>query len=737
MKVFLSDLRKHKWLWEVCNSNFKSLIDKRYYVFFYAYSEEQSDITVLDDTTLIVINESMYNLSDKIAQAAGVSPNIAYFQEPFDSDNTLFYLLLRFFISWNSEGTEDKRYEKLDKLFLDYKIKDLERINKQSASTTIGTFDIVSNSSLETALRRFIFKKQVINGLLKTCELLNTYFLGEHNKSFYSQVLTKVVKGVRNPNGGLIPEETGSMRYMIVGEKSVKGKNDEKLAEAKTLFRNGIDRDSIYKLTGWYNNAYDGKWRIKISDADFSLNMKNIKDYDLSDTQTIKLFVPRGQKKVDMVDVFENDNKTYKLLKSGYTGSLNQVVNHKLLFENYPQLATIPLFFGQYTNLENQSIAVKYYASDTPSYIYFRGQYEPNDKYILLHEIQHLIQHIEDFGNGGNPWFAELLQAVGGGDIRNYLLCYKKINEYFCTNIPLLANDGFKAELISHIEHSNVRLISPQNVRRMMLDKGSIKANCEMLSQIIQQYYTESEEGKAYRKFIEKNVSPDIYKLFLEINESVSKTKKKSKELSKKGWSDRALRRLFFNVYQSLAGEFESREVQQTTKIKPELKEYFQFYSSEVLQKKYINVLTNDGMPESDIKIFGGVETLKDKKYIIHLFDSVKAEPFLHELGHIVFDIVSEMQEFNMVADAYIENDASEKYDSIEHFFIECFLCYLIRLEIDKEMSENLKVGRKMMNFDKLDLLFNRIFLYEGSSVDYTQLESAQEYINELLKSMK
>ena len=119
----------------------------------------------------------------------------------------------------------------------------------------------------------------------------------------------------------------------------------------------------IYQQTGWFRGA-DGEWRTELDDS----SMKNN-----GTPEQLAAMIDSGKAK------------------------LGGVLYHPTLFEAYPQLRQIGVRFAKMPDEQMGS--------------YIRGKNEislnetlkdvPED--VFLHEIQHIIQNIENFASGNTP----------------------------------------------------------------------------------------------------------------------------------------------------------------------------------------------------------------------------------------------------------------------------------------------------------------------------------------------
>ena len=161
---------------------------------------------------------------------------------------------------------------------------------------------------------------------------------------------------------------------LLAGTKSfVSQKSDQvaelraQLATAKLMWANDESVEEIWRDTGWYFNAVDGKWRYEIPDTFATFTQ------DLASFQA---------------------DKEYRL---------EDVLNHTALYEKYPQLRDYTLVLdskmtpgsGMFYKNGGKRIDIAQQADTNPD------GHTPMQ--VLLHEVQHAIQEIESFSPGGSP----------------------------------------------------------------------------------------------------------------------------------------------------------------------------------------------------------------------------------------------------------------------------------------------------------------------------------------------
>lgn len=137
------------------------------------------------------------------------------------------------------------------------------------------------------------------------------------------------------------------------------------LGMAKKMDIKGIDRDTIWKNTGW-GRGIDGEWRFEIPDNKAVYSSKGLQEA-------------------------KQDNVTYK------TGKLPQGLIHQDLYENYPELADVKLIDHNFK--DSGGTAGMYLRSDPTLTLW--DSHIPKRK-VALHEGMHGVQGIEGFATGGS-----------------------------------------------------------------------------------------------------------------------------------------------------------------------------------------------------------------------------------------------------------------------------------------------------------------------------------------------
>lgn len=182
---------------------------------------------------------------------------------------------------------------------------------------------------------------------------------------------------VRNADGGVSDEELAALiaaakanlakasgrQYQIAGLNASTA-NYTAFNEAQTMRKKGKPIREIFEKTGWIYGR-DGKWRFVIPD------------------------------RLDLVD--------YTKLKNG-KAKLSEVYPHELLYKAYPWLKDIEVVVRNIDALGASDTTLKRIVL-SPGVVNGTEASEltRDSRTTLLHEIQHHIQHFEQFAEGGSP----------------------------------------------------------------------------------------------------------------------------------------------------------------------------------------------------------------------------------------------------------------------------------------------------------------------------------------------
>jgi hypothetical protein len=740
MKVFLNDIKKHDWLVKKIESKdwgetFLKLKNPNYFYFSYNNIEKESSINIVDFGSIYQVNEYTY----KRLRAS----HLGYMNEPFDSSNYLFYSILK-----SACDTEEEKGW-LKNIFIEYKSIDFDENKRNLKQIIKGSLDVNTRLSFSDALYKiFSINKEPVVGLCMVYDLIDQYTNNTFGKSIYGNYLFRFVRAIKNPNGGLIPEYSDStMRYLIIGEKATP--NDPQLEIAKKLYRERNTPYSIYLETGWYFSDIDNKWRKRISDDTFNIDINKLTQVG----QGVYYYIPEGydytqQFKPLVTDLVKQKTNVARAVIEGYNGRLGDYISFEEAYQYYPKLKDIYSVFALGVPYIDKGDYSYYFSPSIPYALVLINNDAEYDiekiKFVAIHEIQHYIQTIEGFAQGGNESMANLIDAVGGESVKSFYISLNAFQKRFsdvATLIPLQAYVDLHTE-ISNMQFKSYelrykdRMVSVQAYVNSILatfdnlisSTQSISYSANTISSFILTLYSMVEETKdVISTFVKEHIGEEYLELF---NESLQQSKKaldRDLKLIQKGWTPRDLYILNFLNYQALGGELEARFSEQTTKIPQELDGYFRLNTSETIDYNRIQVINNtifdDGNAEAGLETYQG-------KYIIHLPSSFSNSiNLLHESGHILYDFVKDK--------VILDDEASEKtilanFKSIEEYFCASFVDYIQRKNIEPSLTKDLDNEREVQNYNYFDSLFDSI-LFSEMKIDVEGLKIRLDFVNKML----
>ena len=233
------------------------------------------------------------------------------------------------------------------------------------------------------------------------------------------------------------------IRYQFIGEKGAAEADHaeevsvrlDNLSVARDMEAEKKDAKAIKMATGWERGA-DGKWRYEIADLkEFDRNgnllyRKHHPDYaryiELQD-KDLKNLLEDGEELTDKErEEYEALTKKYESDKFGgekldNIHTLEAYVDAPELFKAYPELKGVGLRFEDTGGNEAAayypiSSVIDFDGDDVGEIVVNTGKvsaYIPTKelKSIILHEIQHAIQVIEGFAEGGSPQYMKGLYS--------------------------------------------------------------------------------------------------------------------------------------------------------------------------------------------------------------------------------------------------------------------------------------------------------------------------------------
>jgi hypothetical protein len=684
MKVRIEDLKSYN-IYQYLPPLLQNLKAGEKYCFYYGTDYDYAKIIVIKDFIAINLNASLYkDVYDIVKGYKNADVFLAYFTNEIETRDGLFYLFLRKYVP---ENILNDFYAICN---------DTDTRNEIIVSNN-ASIQILSRENFISALAYFTHSDK-INLIGSIYDTVDSYLLNKNKKSLYGSHIKRVVQLVKH-DAGILLDEQGSVRYMVVGKNAELNKNQkDNLDKANLLLRSLYKVEDIYTQTGWYFSKEDGYWKSNISDFDARLD-----ETKMIEVNGIKFYRPTSCPISD-IDLATNIHNPDYLISNGYNGKLSDVLIHEKLYQAYPELIDYPLIF----TYQGQNI---FYKSDSyGGFININGNPNKNNILsILLHETQHAIQTIENFATGGNQTLAQFVIAMGGDKIRK---TFALINNFY-KFLNLRQNDDFFIRFRDAIQSIKVNTQSQslykEELKKMMLNFQVYTSNIKSISFYLFMLITETEvfnEGRII-EFLDSEYGFEMYDLLENLKDSVDARKKVEKTLKDEGLSNEDIEIYSFNTYQNLLGEQEARGTQHGMKIPANLSNYFVYNRWENSPTKSIAVIGGNYMVIDTAKIYGACEIGYDGRYILHFNKDMSSEPFLHELGHIVHDILVDEGFGDSIKEEYNSSLTSDTY---EEYFVNVFLGYLFENYNNSFIKEDLLLNTSKKSNKSIFTMLSNIF---------------------------
>ena len=219
-------------------------------------------------------------------------------------------------------------------------------------------------------------------------------------------------------------ESSNDIKYSMGGLKAETA-DKSALEKAMKLEKDGTDSEKIRKETGWFK-GYDGKWRFEIDNSELEFKT----DIEKNRAAAIELAKMKAKsaeiewKIVNDTATEAEENEYYsldeKMVQLRKWQKLSDVINHPKLFKAYPQLKDVNVYY------EISSLNRGLYSSKG-NVIRLNPMCPIGEqKEIIIHEIQHAIQRIEDFANGSS---LEYWENLGYSDEEAMAMYYNTAGE--------------------------------------------------------------------------------------------------------------------------------------------------------------------------------------------------------------------------------------------------------------------------------------------------------------------
>lgn len=712
MKIQRSDLDPKFWSMateeifaSVPMNLFELLGDKQFLSFHYEYDEVKGMILDIKNLKIVPsIDIKMYQ--NQPHNDKGVYYKVGFFQFPLDTQNSLLYQFLKYyFVTSKPKDKQEHATEKLSAYYSSAKAKDLEGIAFRRENTVYNNvFKVYGRDTFVSAVNRFVLAQgDVSDCVLAVADAIDYHCKGVKNKSLYGSMIEKIVMAIPNSEGGLVPDKLDRLRYLYVGENSFLSKEDKALDEAKEMFRNGDESGDIFTKTSWYFNRKDQKWRKRVSDVESSIATLP------SDSVFIKYGSKFSERSKDIYQYLNapngvNSEALNELLKSGWDVYLSDVFTHPTLYKHYPSLFKMPIFYASnsISSLKDNN-SYRFYYTPQGKYLCIVGN--PNEwdfKNVLLHEIQHAIQDIEGFATGGNTSISRLIQAIGGANVKNYFFIRKNIVEKY----KLKANQNGKYNFDNFSKHwSKFPFHSINNIT----EKEYYEDCTDAVDRLVSSYVSETAFTIVIKNYIDDD---EICKCLDTLADYTTKHANAKAKLMGQGFSEKDVHKMIHASYEALLGEVEARDVQNTYIMQEELQDYLLPITSEAILDENINVFFDktSSSPVIPAVVKGAVETTLEDKYIIHLFPNFSSRPLLHELGHILCDVIGKDIVAKRIFDSFGDQSIID-LGGTDEIFCELFLCYLSRQPFPSRVINDLRKGR--VDNDKFGCDKNALTIFE------------------------
>lgn len=674
MKISLEELKSHG-LYDKLPEKLKNLRSGEYYCFYYIPDSEKSSISIVRDFIAVTLNTSLYrDVFNVVKQAKTDNILLGYFTGKFETRDGLFYLMLNSF--FDREMVSDFYAYASDK-----------DTNNELRISNCASIDIHSRDSFCDALAYFTHPDK-LNTILSIYDIVDDFVKVNHKTTLYGGIIKRVVQMVTH-DSGVMAEENGELRFMTIGEKAILSEEQkEKLRTAKSLLRSLVGANDIYIQTGWYYNINDGLWRTNISDSESSLDETLVVKINDRVSLYKPPFCPVSQEQIAL-----NLKKTQYLLGLGYNGNLNGVLKHNNLFSHYPQLEAMSLFFA-YNDAET------FYFSDSEGYMNIQGNKGKNNILsVILHETQHAVQAIEGFATGGNTNFANFVIALGGKSVRMIFASISNFQKFITERIndETLFNSLKSAIQDIKAVSQNSQMLKSTILNELMTSYDVFRTTSNSVGFYLIYLISDTKvfnEG-AVIDFLEQHYGDGIYEMFELIKDAIDSANNASQKLLSEGFTKDDVQIINFNTYQNLLGEMEARGTQHQMRIPINLSNYFFLNEWEKSPTKSVSVIGGNYIFRDTKTIVGACEKALDGKYILHFKRDMSSIPFIHELGHIVHDILVERGFADVIKNEYEREIVSDDY---QEWFVNVFLGYVYHNYSDSLIGRDLSMDMGVKN---------------------------------------
>lgn len=692
------DLLRTYNLFDNLPPEFKELEERQFFVLYYNVNEEAINLNIFEYEIVQQVNVALYRgIHDRADKHGVLTLNIAYFKgDTYETRDGIFYMFLR---TYNDP-------EKVRLFYQDIMQQDV------SSDLNVSTNAFTDVNSAEDFKRSIsYYSPNRMQAISFVYDMVNSAFKRRLSKNLYGDLIKRVVNMVKY-DGGVLNEIGGELRFMVIGEQAkLTEEQQAKLNAAKLLLRSLQSPEEIYKSTGWYFSNADGKWRTNISDDWAGISNA----FMMVNSEGTKLYRPQecNLSVDDILSLFKNPERMYAY---GYNGKLWQVLNHPTLFEYYPKLANMPILYMVIDDDKNKNIPQVFYYNDNArgGYIVINGsRLYGSVLSTLLHETQHAIQRIEGYATGGNQFFAKFVASVGGKSVRKIFASINRIERVF--REQLLTNDA-RMELWTLLEKERPRTNEAkgilQQIKVLVSDKENYAISGSMVNFMLVIYVAENKDGanNSIVIWLQGYMGDAIFDLLENITIAYNEAMAVLQKLANEGYKKDDINRILFSSYENLYGEMESRSVQASRYVTSEYRNYFYLTKWEHSPVEQLTVI--DGIEKVlDTKNIKAAVERKGDDYVLHFNRSGSCVPFLHELGHIVYDAMVQCG-YQEDIEAQYANNLS--FEDIEEYFVSRFLGYIKKNVDNNDLVADMKADYSIDSEEGMDELFDAFFTEPG-----------------------
>ena len=293
---------------------------------------------------------------------------------------------------------------------------------------SLNVIKVASAYGKEKNLQNFINKSKILyvepnkkrTHMWLKVNRLQLPLLSSSTYGFFNNSISQNSKNVNTKND----ESSNDIKYSMGGLKAETA-DKSALEKAMELEKDGTDSEKIRKETGWFK-GYDGKWRFEIDDSELEFKT-DIKKNRAAAIELAKMKVKSAEleeKIVNNTATKAEENEYYnldeKMIEYRKGVKLSDVINHPKLFEAYPQLKNVDVYY------EISSVNRGVYSSNGNVIMLNPMHTIDEQKEAIIHEIQHAIQGIENFANGSN---LEYWKNLGYSDEEAMAMYYNTAGE--------------------------------------------------------------------------------------------------------------------------------------------------------------------------------------------------------------------------------------------------------------------------------------------------------------------